>query len=107
VPLKGGPSESKLRGAKLAYTIIAALIVVILGWAVFKSRRAKKVQNEKFVKPNFRGPVRRFPLAGRKIVQSHEQKAAVIRERRGNYDPSIDLLDPSNKNYRKPEPPTP
>jgi hypothetical protein len=89
----------------LAYVIIAALLVAVLGWSVFKSRKAKKGQREKWAKPNFRG-VRRYPLAGRKIVQSHEQKAELVRQRRGQYDPSIDKLDPHFKEYHKPEPPT-
>jgi hypothetical protein len=87
----------------MAYAIIAALFIAVMGWALFMSRRAKKGHTDKFVKPNFRGPVRRYPLAGKKIIQTDEQRSEVILANRDRYDPTIDLLDPRHKDYKGPE----
>lgn len=84
----------------MAYLIIAVLIVAVFSWAVFMSRRSKKGHIEKFAKPNFRGPVRRYPVAGRKVIQSDEQRSEVMMQNRDRYDPSIDLLDPRHPDYR-------
>jgi hypothetical protein len=90
----------------MAYAIIAGLFVAVMGWAVFMSRRSKGGHVDKFAKPNFRGPVRRFPVAGKKIVQTDEQRSEVILANRDQYDPTIDLLDPRHKNYKGPSTPS-
>ena len=87
----------------MAYAIIAGLFIAVMGWAVFMSHRAKRGHGEKFAKANFLGPVRRYPVGGKKIVQSDVQRSEVILANRDRYDPSIDLVDPHHRDYKGPE----
>lgn len=87
----------------MPYLIIAALIVVILGWAVYMSKTKSGANRaNKFVQPQWHGPVRRFSRGGRPIVQSDEQRTELIVQNRERYDPSIDRLDPRNAQYKGP-----
>jgi hypothetical protein len=80
--------------------------IVGLGYAYFMTHtKAGQRRAEKFVKPNFMGSVRRTSRLGRPVIQSDEQRSEAILANRDQYDPSIDLFDPRNQNYKGPDAP--
>jgi hypothetical protein len=85
----------------MAYVILAALILSGVCWGFYKSGSRGAARNSGRPQRQFRyGYVRRFSPLGRSPIQSDEQRSEVMRANRDRYDPSIDRLDPRNKDYR-------
>ena len=88
----------------MAYLIVGLVVFFILIWAFYMSKASKDPKRKvKFEKPRRKG-ANRYGRLGRPIVQTDEQRSELIMRNRVNYDPSIDLLDPRNKDYRGPRP---
>ena len=88
----------------MPYVIIAFVIVACVTYGVFKSNPRRVAKNAGKAQQPFRyGYFRRVTRLGRPGVQSDEQRAEIMEANRDQYDPSLDRLDPRNKNYQGPD----
>jgi hypothetical protein len=86
----------------MALTIILLLLFGAVVWAALVTHtRAGAQRAAKFDKPRWHGSVRRYSRLGRPVIQTDEQRTEWIQMNRDRYDPSIDLLDPRNPNFRE------
>lgn len=86
----------------MAILIIGVLAISILSWAIMMSRSSRSHEwNARAVKPRM-GRVRLFRF-GAPIIQTPEQKTEWLLQNRERYDPSLDRLDPRNRNFASPQ----